>query len=214
MFDFTAYLALLKQKNHNFIRLWVWEQAAWAPWTTEKVEFYPVPYARPGPGVALDGSPKFDLTQFNQAYFDRLRTRVQAAGDHGIYVSVMLFQGWSVGKKPDNPGNPWKGHPFNRQNNINGIDGDRDGNGEGAEVHTLQLPAITALQERYVRKVMDTLGDLNNVLWEICNEGDPDSKDWQYHMISYIKRYESDKEKQHPVGMTAIFPDRKKYRSI
>jgi hypothetical protein len=204
--DYAGYLRLLQEKNHNFMRLWVWEQAAWAPWTKEKVEFDPLPYVRTRPGMALDGSPRFDLTQFNQEYFDRLRSRVQAAGDHGIYVSVMLFQGWSIGKKPDVPGNPWPGHPFNRENNINGLDGDLDGNGEGKEIHTLGSPAILALQERYVAKVLDTLNDCDNVLWEISNEGDPDSREWQYHMISYVKYYEAGKEKQHPVGMTAIYP--------
>src|SRR5439155_24026317 len=109
-------------------------------------------------------------------------------------------------KKPDLPGNPWRGHPFNRQNNINGIDGDRDGDGEGKEIQTLASAATVALQERYVRQVVDTLNDCNNVLWEISNEGDPDSKEWQYHMINYVKRYEAGREKQHPVGMTAIYP--------
>ena len=205
-FDYAGYLRLLQNKNHNFVRLWVWEQSAW-DWTTEKIQFDPLPYARPGPGVALDGDPKIDLTQFNEAYFERLRSRVQAAADRGIYVSVMLFQGWSIGKKPEYPGNPWRGHPFNRENNVNGVDGDLDGNGEGKEIQTLSSPAIVALQERYVRKVIDTVNDLNNVLWEISNEGDPDSREWQYGMISYVKRYEASKEKQHPVGMTAIYPE-------
>ncbi|HEY4270900.1 MAG TPA: DUF6298 domain-containing protein [Candidatus Udaeobacter sp.] len=205
-FDFNAYLTLLKKENHNFIRLWVWEQAAWAPWTTEKVEFGPLPYVRSGPGMALDGKPRFDLTRFHQEYFDRLRSRVIAARDKGIYVSVMLFQGWSVGKKLGVPGNSWPGHPFNRSNNINNIDGDLDGTGEGREIQTLANPAIVALQERYVRKVVDTLNDLDNVLWEICNESDSDSKEWQYHMIDYVKRYEAGKSKQHVVGMTAMWP--------
>lgn len=204
-FDYTGYLRLFQKEKHNFVRLWVWEQAAW-DWTTDKVQFHPLPYERTGPGMALDGRPKFDLMQFNQAYFARLRSRVQAAGDRGIYVSVMLFQGWSIGKKPEYSGNPWRGHPFNRENNMNGVDGDLDTNGEGKEIQTLASPAILALQERYVRKVVDTLNDCDNVLWEISNEGDPDSKEWQYHMINYIKRYEAGKEKQHSVGMTAIYP--------
>src|SRR5438034_3619253 len=33
-FDTTAYLDFLQSRNHNFIRLWNWEQARWAPWTT------------------------------------------------------------------------------------------------------------------------------------------------------------------------------------
>ena len=204
--DYAGYLRLLREKNHNFMRLWVWEQAAGAPWTTEKVRFDPLPYRRSGAGTALDGEPKFDLTQFNQEYFDQLHSRVSAACDQGIYVSVMLFQGWSVGKKPRVPGNPWSAHPFHRENNVNGIDGDLNGDDEGGETHTLQLAAITALQERYVRKVVDTLNDLDNVLWEISNESPCGSEEWHYHMIRFIKRYEADKPKQHPVGMTIAYP--------
>jgi hypothetical protein len=205
-FDYGAYMQLLQEKNHNFMRLWIWEHAAWAPWTKEKVEFIPLPYLRSGQGIALDGKPRYDLTQFNQAYFDRLRSRVEAAAHHGIYVSVMLFQGWSVGKKPNEPGNPWSGHPFHRDNNVSGIDGDLNGDGEGTEVHTLENPAVTAHQESYVRKVVDTVNDLDNVLWEICNEGDPGSMKWQNQMAAHIKSYELTKEKQHPVGITALYP--------
>ena len=205
-FGYSGYLRLMGRENHNFMRLWVWEQAAWAPWTIDMVKFHPLPYLRTGPEIALDGEPKFDLTRLNQEYFDRLRSRVSAARDNGIYVAVMLFQGWSVEKKPNQPGNPWSGHPFHRENNVNGINGDLNGGGEGTEVHTLENPAITALQETYVRKVVDTVNDLDNVLWEICNEGNPGSMKWQNHMVAYIKNYESTKEKQHPVGITAIYP--------
>jgi hypothetical protein len=119
----------------------------------------------------------------------------------------MLFQGWSIDKKPDRPGNPWLGHPFHRENNINGIDGDLNGNEQGEEVHTLLIPRVTALQEAYVRKVVDTLNHLNNVLWEISNESHGGSTDWQYHMINYVKSYEAQKSKQHPVGMTFQWPN-------
>lgn len=199
--DYPTYLDWFQRYQHNFIRLWVWEQAAWAPWTTSKIVFSPLPYLRTGPGRALDGEPKFDLAKFNEEYFDRLRNRVSAAGDRGIYVSVMLFQGWSH-KKLDKPGDPWPGHPFHKDNNINGINGDPNGDGNGWEVHTLRVPAITRLQEAYVRKVVDTLNDLDNVLYEISNESPAETKDWQYHMVNYIKKYEASQPKQHPVGMT------------
>jgi hypothetical protein len=52
------------------------------------------PWPRTGPGTALDGNPKFDLSKLEQGYFDRLRQRVIEAGDRGIYVSIMLFEGW------------------------------------------------------------------------------------------------------------------------
>jgi hypothetical protein len=204
-FAWADYLDFLQSNNHNFFRLWVWENAEWATLIATGVSVHPLPFNRPGPGTALDGEPKFDLTSFNQAYFDRLRQRVIDAGDRGMYVSVMLFNGFSVESK-GLEGNPWPGHPFNKNNNINGINGDPNNDNNGQEVHTLQVPLVTAIQEAYVRKVIDTLIDLDNVLYEICNEGNPQSVQWQYHMINYIKSYEAVKPKQHPVGMTVIYP--------
>ena len=76
-----------------------------------------------------------------------------------------------------------------------------------ARVETLQEPKITALQEQCVRKVVDTLSDFDNVLWEISNESDRESKEWQYQMIRLIKTYKAGKKKQHPVGMTVAYPE-------
>ena len=200
--DFRDYLDLLEAHHHNFIRLWTWEQGGWDPWAAEHVAVGPVPYARPGPGNALDGKPRYDITQFNEAYFKRLRSHVAAAQTRGIYVSIMLFQGWSVAKKGQ-VGNPWQGHPFNKANNINGINGDLNGDGQGSEIHTLQAPAeITELQQAYVRRVIDTVNDFNNVLYEIGNEMHVGSVQWQYRMIEFIRAYERGKPKQHPIGMT------------
>ncbi len=207
-FDYPAYLQFLERHGHNFIRLWVHEQARWSPWGPHRDYFnWPLPYWRTGPGRALDGGQKFDLTKFDQTFFDRLRSRVREAQARGIYVSIMLFDGWSIEKKRPwgIADNPWKGHPFNRENNINGIDGDLNGDGEGPEVHTLQNPTITALQEAYVGKVIDTVNDLDNVLYEIANESAKTSVPWQLHMIDVIYSYEARKPKQHAVWFTAAW---------
>lgn len=203
-FDFDAYLDFLQRHHHNFIRLWRWEAVSWDLSNnndTDKKGVYtvaPHPWARTGPGKALDGKQKFDLTKFDAAYFKRLRSRVQAAGRRGIYVSVMLFEGWELHRSPRD----WKGHPFHKDNNTNGIDGDPNGDGHGIETHTLKIPAVTRLQEAYVRQVIDTVGDLDNVLYEIANESGNYSTEWQYHLIRYIREQEKAKAKRHPVGMT------------
>ncbi len=85
---------------------------------------------------------------------------------------------------------------------TNGIDGDPNGDGRGIETHTLKIPAVTRLQEAYVRQVIDTVGDLDNVLYEIANESGNYSTEWQYHLIRYIREQEKAKAKRHPVGMT------------
>jgi hypothetical protein len=202
-FDYTGYLNFLQSHNHNFIRLWTRETATQNPDDAIR-DFYPLPYQRTGPGTAMDGKPKFDLTKFSPVYFSRLRSRVQEAHDRGIYVMVMLFNGFSIHNKGGGRPNPWLGHPFNARNNVNGINGDANANGEGEELHSLMISAITKLQEEYVRKVVDTLNDLD-VLYEISNESHRGSVEWQYHMIHFIHRYEKTKPKQNPVVMTAMW---------
>lgn len=202
VFDYVSYLARLQKWNHNFIRFWAWEGAAWWYQGGQNDEFYkPSPYKQAG-AVSAGHPIKFDLTQFNPDYFARLRSRVSVAGERGMYVSIMLFQGWSI--YSHGYGNPWPLHPYNKDNNVNGIDGDADRDGEGKEVHSLKVPAVTRLQEAYIRKVVDTVNDLDNVLYEVTNETALYSKDWQYHVIRYLKDYQRTKPKQHPVGITAF----------
>ena len=38
------------------------------------------------------------------------------------------------------------------------------------DTHTLKLPEVTTLQERYVHHLVETVNDLHNVLYEITNE--------------------------------------------
>ena len=205
-FDFDRYLWYLQAYHHNFIRLWTTEQANWVPWRPYDFRIEPAAYLRSGQGLALDGKPKFDVSRFNEAYFSRLRERVKVAGEHGMYVSVMLFNGWSVEKKGERWEDPWRGHPLHRDNNINGLDGDPHRTGTGSDVHALRDRRIRDAQEAYVTKVVDAVNDLDNVLFEICNECQDGSVEWQYHMIRFVHQLESSRSKQHPVGMTAIYP--------
>jgi len=210
-FDYSGFLDFLQRNNHNFTRLYMWEQAKWSVETSVANYFLPNLYERVVPAdpadTALDGGPKFDLTKLNPAYLARVRQRAIDAGSRGIYVSVMLFNGFSVDRKGETDGsNPWLAHPFNASNNVNGINGDPDGDQSGIEAQTLSIPAITALQDTYVKAVIDAVNDLDNVIYEISNESDPSSDTWQYHMIDLIRSYEATKPKQHPIGMTVPYP--------
>jgi len=194
-FDFSAYLDFLVQHHHNFIRLWSWQSTG--AWIFPRIT--PHPWRRTGPGNASDGKPRFDLTQRDAAYFRRLRERVQLARQRGIYVSVMLFVGGNV-SVPDE----WKRHPFRRGNNVNGVDGDIDGDGTGKETVTLQqhrqLRTVREIQLEYVRHVIDTVNEFDNVLYEIINEGG--TREWDWFMVNFIHEYEQTKPLQHPVGLT------------
>jgi hypothetical protein len=219
--DYGAYLEFLKEYRLNFIRLWRWEHfKSQLPGGQFHWCMSPQPWPRTGPGNAKDGNPKFDLEKFDQAYYDRLRERVAAAGAAGIYVSIMLFEGFGLhlSLPPDNI----EGHPFHAANNINTI-----GIASIADYQVIPLDGrVQALQEAHIRKVVDTVHDLPNVLYEVANESSGvaaesvqlpdgtkfktrigDSTPWQYWVIQFVKEYERQMGyAQHPVGMTFQYP--------
>src|SRR3712207_500427 len=121
---------------------------------------------------------------------------------------------------PDNV----EGHPFHAANNVNGV-GIRSIN----DYQVLPLePRVQAFQEAYIQKVLDTVQDLPNVLYEVANEStgggsvdmsfaemvglsEPpdwgDSTEWQYWVIDVVKRHEQRMGySKHPIGMTMQFP--------
>ncbi|MEM1507152.1 MAG: DUF6298 domain-containing protein [Candidatus Bathyarchaeia archaeon] len=192
-FDFSAYLDFLKKYGHNFIRLWRWEMPKWRYTLDKPFSFcQPHPWKRVGSGLALDRKPKFDLNKFDESYFERLRRRVELAAERGIYVSIMLFEGHCAQFAAQG----WEFHPFHPENNVNGVDGGR------LDYYTLKNEEVLALQKAYVRKVIDTVNEFDNALYEVCNEAGKYSTEWQYYLIYFIKSYEAEKLKQHPVGMT------------
>jgi hypothetical protein len=222
-FDFDAYLRFLTDRGHNFIRLWRWEQfRSQAAAGNFHLNMSPQPWARTGPGTAKDGKPRFDLERSDDAFFARLRERAVKAGEAGIYVGVMLFDGWALHLSPSP--DHIEGHPFHANNNINGV--------IATSINDLQVlpldPRIQSFQQSYIEKVVDTLHDLPNVLWEVANESSGggkvsdefagflgmdkapdwgDSTAWQYWVVDVVKRHEAERGYDaHPMGMTMQFP--------
>ncbi|MBN2271855.1 MAG: DUF4091 domain-containing protein [Sedimentisphaerales bacterium] len=208
-FDFNTYLDFLQRHHHNFIRLWAWDSTRWDTRANGVLgkdfihHVAPLPWARTGPGDTLDGKPKFDLTRFEPAYFERLRSRVEAASRRGIYVSIMFFEGWGLyhgnRRHGTEDGWAWRSHPFNPANNVNDV------TFEGADafsgrIHCLGNTQVNNLQAAYIRKVVDTVNDLDNVLYEVINEGG--EQQWNRWVIATVHEYEKTKAKQHPVGNT------------
>ena len=89
------------------------------------------------------------------------------------------------------------GNVFNAANNINGIDVDENGDGSGVEFFHDPDARIREFQKRYVRKVVETVGEFDNVLFEIANE--TYALDWQRCMMAYIRALEGNRDRWHPV---------------
>ena len=197
--EYIEYLNYLQDNDLNFLRLWgnmewVWNRAGEY---TEKVKYkVPTIYKRTGPGSATDGNPKFDLTEFNPEYTAKLKKIIEAAHERGIYVSIMLFEGWwnSDSSFRDDA---WYGHPFNPLNNINRL------SVSPPNIHSLDESKVVSLQEIYVKHVIDAVNGYDNIMYEIINEDKVGTNEWQIHIMNTIRAYERTKPKQHPVWITS-----------
>ncbi len=204
--DFEAYVQFLTAHGHNFTLLWYTELPKFCNLpviASSPPDFTaaPHPWQRTGPGAATDGGPKFDLTKFNQTYFDRLHARTEALRKAGIYAGIYLFSGeWlNIFRCPGD------GFPFTGANNVNGVDDGYKTGTKGIGAITMSEPnAITRLQDAYVEKLIDTLNDLPNVLWIVSEEAPRNSTWWNDHQISHVRAYEAKKPYRHPVGYATL----------
>jgi hypothetical protein len=196
-FDYPAYMKWMVAQNFNFMRLWTAEltDSADTDDVDENTVALPWKWLRTGPGQANDGGLKFDLSKFDQSYFDRMRARIITAGQNGIYVSVMLFNGYELQFET----NPVDGDPYGDSNNVNNVSCPGNCPTDSSQMSD----EVWNIEKAYIQKVVDTVNDLDNVLYEVSNEsGSPFSDSWQARVISFVKQYEATKPKQHPVGMT------------
>jgi len=200
LLDWGRYLTFVEGLGFNYVRSWViFSTGSGKAAPPYKVAF-PMPFKRVGPGKANDGGLKFHLQQFDEVFFQRLQNRCRDLQERGIYISVMLFElyGFLDGEEA-NGQRLWDGNLFCGTNNINGIDVDRNHNRLGEEFFSLNDPAVVKIQKAYIEKMADALNDLNNVMWEICNEAPSAAIEWQYEMLRHLKAYEAQKPKQHLV---------------
>lgn len=181
-FDFGAYLDLLQGEGANLIRYWNWVDARGA-----LIE----PFQKTGSG-------KWDLTKFNQDYFDHVARDVDAAGARGTYVSIMAFFDYDPQQRYG-----WSGSVWNGDNNVNGTTTSNTGIEQSD-------PVALPLQQAYLAKLLDTVGYKTNVLWEIANEPQnaQAAVDWENTLVNFIHQYQSDHGLlAQPVGVTSAFPE-------
>jgi hypothetical protein len=197
--NFDAYVNMLVSNHHNFTFLWTVELPHFCNLPTQDInpppfDVSPMPWSRTGPGLATDGKPKFDLSKFDPNYFARLRQRVAQLNTAGIYAGVYLFTGeWLAAFRCANDG-----YPLDGANNINGVDAGSALGGIGMSAPN----AVSAVQDRFVEKMVDTLNDLPNVVWATSEEAPAESW-WNDHHIDHVRAYERTKPLQHPVGYGA-----------
>ncbi len=192
-YDYAAMFDTLKANGLNFARVWVF----WGNETGSGDRINVVPFLRTGPGNANDGRPKYDLTQFNPAFFERLRALCTAAREQGIYLQLILFDAWMLKHS-----HLWKLHAYHRDNNINGVDGDPRNTGTGTDGQdgfcSLDNPKALEAQKAYICRVVDAVNEFDHILFEIANENYYNGQ-WELRLCDFIHDYEKTRPKQHLV---------------
>ena len=189
-FDYSKFLETLAKHHFNLTRLFTgaaYCEPSGAFGITEntlapkKGRFLP-PWKRSDQPGAWDGGTKWDLTAWNEHYFYLLKDFVSLASQHGIIVEVNLFCPFYEDKSHQSK--MWPLSPFHPDNNINGL-----GNILSHDVYTMDKHGgLLEVQERFVRQVVESLKEFDNVYYEICNEPyfAGVTLEWQHHMADVI----------------------------
>ena len=221
-FDYPGYLAFLQAHNHNFFRMWYYDMPHSSVNTQPYFYLSPVPFNRPGPGNTIDNSgPKFDMTSFNEAYFTRLYERCYQAQQAGIYVDIILSGAWwpkELEGHPDTSNNhtAWDYGYWNPANNVHGDPANpyyyiTDSHGfdlytkDKADSCATSRENWVALMDGFIEHVVRKVNDLDNVVFEVTNEGAKTSFEWQRHVIAQVRAVEASIPggKKHLIGFTA-----------
>lgn len=196
-FDFHTYLSTLEQDGLNLTRTFsgVYCEHPEA-FNITKNTLAPAsgkficPWKRSDePGYANGGN-KFDLTQWDDAYFNRLDEFMDTAQKHGVVVEFVLFC-------PFYGDEQWALSPLNSANNINGV-----GDVDRTEVYTLKHDDLTKVQNDMVRMLVIELNEYDNLYYEICNEpyfAGP-TLEWQAHIAGVIRETEANLAKKHMIA--------------
>jgi len=197
-FDYTAYLEELQKNDLNLTRLWSgsYREVPGSFGITQNTlapapDRYLCPWPRSATPGATDGGAKFDLTQWNAAYFQRLHAFMEAASRRGVVVEMNLFC-------PNYDDGLWKANPMQATNNTNGV-----GACPANEVYTLRHPDLLAVQDAMVRKIVTELAGYDNLYYEVCNEPyfGGVTLEWQKHIVQTIVQAEQALPHPHLISM-------------
>jgi hypothetical protein len=165
-FDYKKYLQTLRDEGMNYTRIFVGSYAevpesfgiqnnSLAP----AVGSFIAPWKRVDEPGLFKGEKKFDLNEWNPAFFERLNDFISLADKLGIVVEVTFF--CSTYQKFI-----WERNPFNPGNNINNI----PFNLERQKSNTIANGILTVFQQKLVQKLVTELNGFDNIFYEIQNE--------------------------------------------
>jgi hypothetical protein len=117
------------------------------------------------------GSREFDLTVFNEDYWEQFREKCRYLEEHDVVVHLLLINGWEL---KSNYEWRWPGHFCNPENNVNGV-GDHLPSDPFAYYFALEdgYDELFEVQKRWVRKLVSETAPFGNVYYDLVHEMHP-----------------------------------------
>jgi len=150
------------------------------------------------PGYAMGGN-KFDLDQWDEEFFTRLRDFIEAAAKKEIVVEICFYNAQYD--------DCWPLCPLYYKNNIQGV-----GNCHFNDAQTMDHKDLVTKEAEYVAKITREVNAYDNVILELCDEpiinGTPLEKagKWLDYMIAIITNTEKNLPKKHLVAQQVEGP--------
>lgn len=184
-FNQTAYVDALASRGINILMLWSYIGI------TDQNSDPRIGYNAPEIWPWTRSGNTFNLNQFNEAYFNRLRSLIEYCNSKGIVVLITIHDGWTKTR--------FAGHPFN-----SALGGSLTDKAQYVELHDYNNEMPTTYNagwnrqqkhqywlERFCDKLIQKTADQPNVIYEMFNEGEwynqANLANFQKHFLRFWK---------------------------
>ncbi|MCJ8210017.1 DUF6298 domain-containing protein [Mucilaginibacter sp. RS28] len=167
--------------------------------------FYELPFARSGQQSAYDGLSKYDLTQYNQWYWNRLKQFADLADERGL---VLMHQNYFQHNIIE-AGAHYTDFPWRTANNINNTGFPEPVNYAGdkrqfmaEQFYDVTNPARRKLHIAYINKCLDNFANNNGVIQTTSAEYTGPLSFMKF-WVETVKNWEATHKKKQLIGLSA-----------
>ena len=149
---------------------------------------------------------KYDLTQWNAEYWDKLRNMIKQASERDIIVNLTFWDRFDhydqTHHRIRSRHDLWKRSPWNPVNNVNytiedsGLESTYDAHpisGKNPFHQTppamRNLPVVLHFQKEFVQRILDVGMEYDNVIYNMGNEHQLDLMDWDMYWGEFVRNY-------------------------
>ena len=163
---------------------------------------------------------KYDLTQWNEDYWDGLRNMLQWSYERDIIVNLTFWDRFDhydqIGHRDISREVLWINSPWNPVNNVN-YTMEESGLDSTYAAHPItginpfhqsvpgmkDLPVVLHFQQKFIEKILDLSLDYGNVIYNMGNEHQLDLMQWDMYWVQFVRDNAS--AKGYEIETTAMF---------